>query len=132
MSTELPEIVKRALVETVTDIGQLSKAELYQLNKYVKRSWLSKGKAGPFLILKTVYACPGFDFAASRKRYVDAAMAMYEIERKLKANGYFDPRSPNYGKDLNGSQKQETRDLTERNDDDKQRYSITTRDLRTL
>lgn len=102
MATEtgLPEIVRRALVETVTDIGQLSKAEIYQLNKYVKRGWLSRGKGGPYPILKTVYAHPGFNFAASRERYVEAAMAAYEVEKRLRANGYFDTRSPNYGKDL--------------------------------
>jgi len=100
MSTELPEIVKRALIETVTDIGQLSKSDLYQLNKYVRKGWLSRGKGGPFPILKTVYAHHGFDFAASREQYVEAAIATYEIEKRLRASGYFDPRSPNYGKDL--------------------------------
>src|SRR5690349_6101048 len=81
MSTELPAIVKRALVETVTDIGQLTAAEKYQLNKYVKRGWLSRGKGGPFPILKTVYAHPGFDFAASRARYVENAMMLAELDR---------------------------------------------------
>lgn len=101
MTTELPAIVRRAMVETVTDTGCLSKSDIYQLNKYVKRGWLSKGKAGPYPKLKTVYACPGFDFEASRQRHIDAAMAAYEIEKRLRANGYFDPRSPNYGKSLN-------------------------------
>lgn len=100
MGNELPEVVKRALVYTVTDIGQLSKAEIYQLNKYVKKGWLSKGKAGPFPMLKTVYACPGFDFEASRQRYVDEAFRIYDIEQRLRANGYFDVASPNYGKEL--------------------------------
>lgn len=102
MSTDskLPEIVKCALVETITDIGQLSQSDLYQLNKYVKRGWLSRGKGGPFPLLKTVYACPGFDFTASRDRYIEAAMAAYETEKRLRANGYFDTQSPNYGKDL--------------------------------
>lgn len=100
MSSELPEIVRRAMAETVTDIGQLSKAEIYQLNKYVKKGWLSKGKAGPFPRLKTVYACPGFDFEASRERHVAAAMAAYDIEQRLRASGYFDVRSPNYGVSL--------------------------------
>ena len=104
MTTELPPIVKRALVETVTDIGQLSKSDLYQLNKYVKCGWLSRRKGGPFPMLKTVYACPGFDFVASRERYVNAAMAVYEIEKKLRANGYFDVNSPNFGKDLERSE----------------------------
>lgn len=78
--TGLPEIVKRALVETVVDIGQLSDAEKYQLNKHVKKGWLSKGQAGPFPKLKTVYACPGFDFVASRERYVAHAMMLAELD----------------------------------------------------
>ena len=82
MNNELPEIVKRALVETVTDIGQLSKPELYQLNKYVKRGWLSKGKGGPFPILKTIYAHPGYNFAAWRQRYVEHAMRLAELDRQ--------------------------------------------------
>src|SRR6478735_11507057 len=109
MTTELPAIVKRALVETVTDIGQLSKSDLYQLNKYVKRGWLSRGKGGPYPILKTVYACPGFDFAASRERYIEAAMAAYEIEKQLRASGYFDVNSPNFGIDLDGQRRLEER-----------------------
>ena len=103
MSTELPQIVKRALVETVCNIGQLSKPEICQLNKYVKRGWLSKGKGGPFPMLKTMYAHPGFDFAADRKRYVERAVEISRIEKRLRANGYFDPRSPNYGKSLDQS-----------------------------
>jgi len=99
-TTELPEIVKRALVETVTDIGQLSKSDLYQLNKYVKRGWLSRGKGGPYPILKTVYAYAGFDFAASRERYVEEAIRLSRIEEQLRESGYFDPKSPNYGVDL--------------------------------
>lgn len=82
MSTELPEIVRRALVETVTDIGQLSKSDIYQLNKYVKRGWLSRGKGGPYPILKTVYAHPGFDFAASRKRWVDYMMTLADLDQR--------------------------------------------------
>lgn len=81
-ASELPEIVRRAMVETVTDIGQLSKAEIYQLNKYVKKGWLSKGKAGPFPRLKIVYACPSFDFEASRKRWVDYMMTLAELDRR--------------------------------------------------
>jgi hypothetical protein len=78
---QLPAIVKRALVETVTDIGQLSKTEIDQLNKYVKRGWLSKGRGGAFPILKTVYAFSGYDFAAWRQRYVDRAMNLAELDR---------------------------------------------------
>lgn len=78
----LPPIIRRALVETVTDIGQLTNDEKRTLNRYVKRGWLSRGKSGPFPKLKTVYACPGFDFAASRERYVEQAMKLAELDRK--------------------------------------------------
>lgn len=76
----IPAIVKRAMVETVVDIGQLSNSEKYQLNKAVKRGWLAKGKAGPFPRIKTVYAVPTFDFAASRERYVNLALALAELD----------------------------------------------------
>lgn len=42
----LTEIVKRALVYTVTDISQLSPAERRELNGVVKRGHLSRGKGG--------------------------------------------------------------------------------------
>lgn len=79
---QLPEIVKRALVETVTNVGQLSPQEQRALNAYVKRGWLSKGQGGPFPRLKTVYAHPGYDFAAWRERYVKHAMALAALDRE--------------------------------------------------
>lgn len=85
MSYELPEIVKRAMVHTVTDIGQLSKPELYQLNKYVKKGWLSKGKGGPFPMIKTVYAHRGYDFDLWRQRYVDHIIRLSELDREAAA-----------------------------------------------
>jgi len=78
----LPEIVKRALVDTVTDIGQLTPTERRTLARYVKRGWLSKGKGGPYPRLKTVYACPGFDFDASRERYIEHAMKLAALDRR--------------------------------------------------
>lgn len=102
----IPEIVKRAMVETVVDIGQLSSSEKYQLNQAVKRGWLSRGKGGPFPMLKTVYAVPTFDHEASRRRYVDEAMRIAELEARLRANGYFDPQSPNYGKSFDGQEEE--------------------------
>ena len=90
----IPEIVKRALVETVCDIEQLSKSELYQLNKAVKRGWLSKGKGGPYPKLKTVYAYPTFDFIADREREVAEAMAIADMEKRLQLGPY----SPIFGK----------------------------------
>lgn len=67
--TRFTEIVQRALVHTITNMGQLSHAEKLQLEYAVRHGWLSKGKGGPFPILKTVYACPGFDFAADREAH---------------------------------------------------------------
>lgn len=102
----IPEIVKRAMVKTVVDIGQLTPAEKQQLNQAVKRGWLSRGKGGPFPMLKTVYAVPTFDHEASRRRYVDEAMRIAELEARLRANGYFDPQSPNYGKSFDGQEEE--------------------------
>lgn len=65
-----PEIVKRALFKPVADIGQLSAEELRTLNRYVKKGYLSKGKGGGFPAMKTIYARPGFDFAADREAQV--------------------------------------------------------------
>ncbi len=62
----LAPIVKRALVDTVNDIGQLSTQEKRELARAVKAGYLSKGKGGPFPKAKTVYARSGFDFAAGR------------------------------------------------------------------
>lgn len=66
MKPILTDIVKRALIESVIDIGQLTHQELLQLNRSVRHGVLDKAKGGPFPILKTVYARPGFDFAADR------------------------------------------------------------------
>ena len=68
---ELSIIVKRAYTETVTDIGQLSKQERNSLKRAVKHGTLISGKGGPFPILKTVYAKPGFDFAADREKAIE-------------------------------------------------------------
>lgn len=40
----IPEIVQRAYNEGITNIGQLSKSERYQLEKYVKSGYLAKVK----------------------------------------------------------------------------------------
>jgi len=77
----LPEIAKTAMVYTVTDIGQLSKEDRRTLDKYVKLGYLSKGKGGPFPILKTVWAHPNFDFEAHRE------LAITEIFVTCKALG---------------------------------------------
>lgn len=71
----LPEIVKRALLHTVTDIGQLSKSDIQTLNRYVKKGWLSKGRGGPYPTIKTVWAFPGYDFAGARETEITKLLA---------------------------------------------------------
>jgi len=65
-----PEIVRRAIVHSVTDIGQLSPAERRDLMRHVRAGYLEKGKGGPFPILKTVYAVRGYPFAAARQHAI--------------------------------------------------------------
>lgn len=67
-------IVKRALVYTVTDIGQITAADRSELEAAVRKGWLSKGRGGSFPVLKTVYARPRFDFMAERALYVREAL----------------------------------------------------------
>ena len=78
----LPDIVICALRHTVTDIGQLTPEEKKALNKAVKRGWLSKGKGGPFLLPKTIFAVPGFDFAADRAEQVNQILRIAAMEAK--------------------------------------------------
>lgn len=84
----LTDIVKHALVHTVCDIGQLTPQQKRELQAAVRRGYLSKGKGGPFPRLKTMYAHPGFDFIADRKREVDAAMAIHDLEKRLRLGPY--------------------------------------------
>lgn len=62
----LPKIITRALTQTVTDIGQLTKEEIHDLETYVRKGILEKGKGGPYPKLKNVYAAKGFDFENHR------------------------------------------------------------------
>lgn len=78
----LPEIVKRAMVETVVSIGQLTEQDKRTLDRYVKRGYLSKGKGGPFPKEKTVYAFPGYDFVLWRQRYVNYMMTLAELDQR--------------------------------------------------
>lgn len=81
----LTEIVKRALVETVINIGQLTDAEKRELERAVKRGYLSKGKGGPFPKMKTMYAHPGFDFVADREREIEEAMRICALDDRMRA-----------------------------------------------
>lgn len=83
----LSEIVKRALVETVTDIGQLTPVDKRELERAVKLGYLSKGRGGGFPKEKTVYAFPGYDFAGERRLIVRQMMVLSHIDavtRKLR------------------------------------------------
>ena len=83
----LPEIVKRALVSTVTDIGQLTPVDKRELERAVKRGYLSKGRGGGFPKEKTVYALPSYDFAGERRMIVRQMLALSQIDevtRKLR------------------------------------------------
>jgi hypothetical protein len=74
----IPEIVKRAMTQNVTDIGQLSAEEVRTLNQYVKKGYLSKGKGGVFPAVKTVWAVPGYDFAEARDAAIRQILAECE------------------------------------------------------
>ena len=66
---KLTDLLKRALTETIVDIGQLSDTDRHELKSLVKKGILDKGKGGPYPTIKTVYACHGFDFAADREAH---------------------------------------------------------------
>jgi|HubBroStandDraft_6_1064221.scaffolds.fasta_scaffold1213083_1 hypothetical protein len=78
-------IVERALEHTVADIGQLTPEEHRELSKAVKNGMLSKGKGGPYPVVKTVYARRGFDFAAARQLHIDYAMYLDSLDPQLQA-----------------------------------------------
>jgi hypothetical protein len=82
LNTEIPAIVRRAITETVCDIGQLTHSDKRVLNAYVKRGYLGKGKGGPFPRLKTVYAVPTFDFVADRERWIEHATYLADLDAK--------------------------------------------------
>ena len=85
----LTPIVKRALTETITDMGQLTSTELRELAYAVKYGVLSKGKGGPFPILKTVYALPGFDFIADREARIAELRRAHMIDLALGTAKFF-------------------------------------------
>lgn len=67
VTSTVPLIVKRGMLNPITDIGQLTVDQKKELNKYVKKGILDKGKGGPYPKLKTVYALHGFDFQKDRE-----------------------------------------------------------------
>lgn len=56
----------RALRTTVMNLGGISHQDRLDLEYNVRHGFLSKGQGGPFPLLKTIYARPGFNFAADR------------------------------------------------------------------
>jgi len=80
--TDIPAIVTRAMVNTITDIGQLTSEDVKTLDKYVKLGYLSKGKGGRFPIVKTVWGCPGFDFAKQRTDALAEWKRLAEIDKQ--------------------------------------------------
>ena len=79
--SDIPEIVQRAMVDTVTDIGQLTTEDIKVLNKYVKLRYLSKGKGGHFPAIKTVWACPTFDFQKQRNDAIAWMTKLAELDK---------------------------------------------------
>jgi hypothetical protein len=77
---QLPSIVKRALLETVVDIGQLTAEDKNSLRQAVKSGLLSKGKGGGYPAIKTVYARPGYDFGGERAKAINWMMAMAYLD----------------------------------------------------
>lgn len=86
---QLTPIVKRALVHTITDLGQISATEKRELLKAVKAGVLSKGKSGPFPILKTVYAVAGFDFEADRREQVAEILRAHMVDMARGTDKFF-------------------------------------------
>jgi hypothetical protein len=82
-NSDIPEIVKRAMTESVTDIGQLTTRDKYQLNKFVKRGALVKGLGGQYPNPKTVYAIAGFNIAEDRIRQINQLHIKSELVYNL-------------------------------------------------
>ena len=58
----VPQIVQLAYDQGITDIGQLTKEESYQLKKFVKSGYLMKYQVHDFPILKWHYGMNWIDF----------------------------------------------------------------------
>ncbi len=57
------------------DIGQFNPAEKRALKLLTRLGWIVKGIGGPYPMPKTVYALPGFDFAQTRRAWIEIVMA---------------------------------------------------------
>lgn len=68
----LTDIVRKALIFTVTDLGQISIQQRRELDRAVDARVLEKGRGGPYAALKTVWAKRGYDFAGEREAEIAA------------------------------------------------------------
>jgi hypothetical protein len=75
------DFINYALRHPLSDIGQLDRPTRAALNRLVKKGVLSKGKGGPYIIEKTVYAPAGFDFAANRRAHIEHLKRLSELDR---------------------------------------------------
>lgn len=78
----LTKIVKEAILFTVIDLGQLSRAEHLELDRAVAAGVLVKGRGGPYVALKTVWASPQYDFAAERKAEIALMGYLEKVTRR--------------------------------------------------
>lgn len=78
----MTDLIKRAMLHSVVNIGQLSGSEINELNRAVKKGWLAKGKGGGYPVLKTVWAFPGYDFVGERKLWIEYMLSLAAIDLK--------------------------------------------------
>jgi hypothetical protein len=81
MKKVITPIVARALAETVLNVGQLSHTETLELKRAVRHGVLVKGRGGPYPNLKTVFAAPGYDFAAEREKEIAFSMLLHTLHQ---------------------------------------------------
>jgi ribosomal protein S13 len=88
--TDIPDIVKRAALNPLHNIGQLSEQDVRQLDAFVKKGLLAKAKAGHYPAPKTVWAISGFDFALHRKQAIEKMQQIARFDAlRLRRPGTF-------------------------------------------
>lgn len=70
--------------EPITNIGQLSKEEIRELEKLVRRGKIQKGKGGHFPKEKTVYAPLNFDIKTDRQKAYEEMLLLQQYEPNWK------------------------------------------------
>ena len=71
----LVEQVQAGLI--ITSIGQLTKKQVMQLNRAVKKGLIKKGLGGGFPKAKTVYTPLNYDIPGERKKEVDILLSFW-------------------------------------------------------